>query len=75
MKKWAVRVRIISHSFNREAWILLVWDCSQVNLNEDVAPHSRRFGIPVIVVPAKLTWLLQVLDVCDFQMLKTRVRM
>jgi hypothetical protein len=75
MKKWAVRVRIIIHSFNREEWILLVWDCSQVNLNEDVAPHSRRLGIPVIVVPAKLTWLLQVLDVCDFQMLKTRVRM
>ena len=67
IKKWAVRVRIIIHSFNCEAWTFLVWDCSQVHLNEDVARHSRRLGIPVIVVPAKLTWLLQVLDVCDFQ--------
>jgi hypothetical protein len=48
MKKWAVRIRIIIHSFNCEAWILLVWDCSQVNLNEDVARHSRHLGIPVL---------------------------
>ena len=75
IKKWAVRVRSIVHSFNPEAWILLVWDCSQVHLNEDVARHLRRLGILAIVIPAKLTWLLQVLDVCDFKLLKTRVRM
>ena len=75
IKKWAVRVRSIIHSFNPEAWILLVWDCSQVHLNEDVARQLRRLGILAIVVPAKLTWLLQVLDVCDFKLLKTRVRM
>ena len=74
IKKWAVRVRSIIHSFNPEAWILLVWDCSQAHLNEDVARHLRRLGILVIVIPAKLTWLLQVLDVCDFKLLKTRVR-
>ena len=75
IKKWAVRVRSIVHSFNPDAWILLVWDCSQVHLNEDVARHLRRLGILAIVIPAKLTWLLQVLDVCDFKLLKTRVRM
>ena len=41
IKKWAVRVRSIVHSFNPDAWILLVWDCSQVHLNEDVARHLR----------------------------------
>ena len=66
---------VSGHSFVSDAWILLIWDCSQVYLNEDVARHLRCLGILVIVVPAKLTWLLQVLDVCDFKWLKTRVRM
>ncbi len=64
IKKWAVRVRSIVHSFNSDAWILLVWDCSQTHLNEDVARYLRRLGILVILVPAKLTWLLQICDVC-----------
>ena len=75
IKKWAVRVRSITHSFNPDAWILLVWDCSQTHLNVDVARYLRRLGILVILVPAKLTWLLQVLDVCVFKALKTRIRM
>ena len=58
---------VSGHSFDPDAWILLIWDCSQVYLNEDVARHLRCLGILVIVVPAKLTWLLQVLDVL-FQM-------
>ncbi len=51
-----------------------MWVCSQVHLNEDVARYLRCLGILVIVVPATLTWILQVLDVCDFKFVKTRVR-
>ena len=58
IKKWAVRVRSIIHSFNPEAWILLVWDCSQVHLNEDVARQLRRLGILAIVVPAQIDMAL-----------------
>ena len=74
IKKWAVRMRSIVHSFNSDAWILLVWDCSQTHLNDDVARYLRRLGILVILIPAKLTWLLQILDVCVFKALKTQIR-
>ena len=74
IKKWAVRMRSIVHSFNSDAWILLVWDCSQTHLNEDVARYLRRLGILVILIPAKLTWLLQICDVCVFKALKTQIR-
>ena len=74
IKKWAVRMRSIVHSFNPDAWILLVWDCSQTHLNEDVAGYLRRLGILVLLIPAKLTWLLQILDVCVFKRLKTHIR-
>ncbi len=75
IKRWATRMRSIIHSFDPEAWILLIWDCSQTHLNLEVASHLRRLGILVIMVPAKLTWLLQVCDVCVFRELKTRMRM
>ena len=75
IKMWATRMRSAIHSFNPEAWILLVWDCSQTHLNIDVTRHLRRLGILVIYIPAKLTSLLQVCDVCVFKELKTRVRL
>jgi hypothetical protein len=75
VKMWATRVRSLVHSFNPEAWILLIWDCSNAHLNEETMQHLRRLGILVIMVPAKLTWLLQVCDVYVFHELKTRLRM
>ena len=74
IKMWATRMRSLIHSFNPDAWILLVWDCSQTHLNLDVTRHLRRLGILVIYIPAKLTPLLQVCDVCVFKELKTRIR-
>jgi len=50
IKMWATRMRSAIHSFNPEAWILLVWDCSQTHLNIDVTRHLRRLGILVIYI-------------------------
>jgi hypothetical protein len=75
IKNWATRARSIVHSFNPDAWILLIWDCSQTHLNLQVARHLRRLGVLVLFIPAKLTGLLQLLDVCVFKELKTRIRM
>ena len=75
IKMWATRMRSVIHSFNPEAWIILVWDCSQTHLNVEVAAHLRLLGILVIMLPAKLTWLLQVCDVCVFREFKQRLRM
>ena len=74
IKKWATRIRSVIHSFNPDAWILLIWDCSQVHLNLQVASHLRKLGILVIMLPAKLTWLLQLCDVRVFRELKQRLR-
>lgn len=75
IKKWATRVRSIVHSFNPDAWILLIWDCSQAHLNADIVSFMRRLGILLVMIPAKLTWLVQVCDVFVFHELKTRLRM
>lgn len=75
IKKWATRMRSVIHSFNSDTWILLIWDCSQSHLNLEMAAHLRKLGILVIMLPAKLTWLLQVCDVCVFRELKQRLRM
>lgn len=75
IKRWATRMRSAIHSFNPDAWIILVWDCSQTHLNLQVANHLRLLGILAIMLPAKLTWLLQVCDVCVFREFKQRLRM
>lgn len=75
IKRWAKKVRSVVHSFNPDAWILLIWDCSAIHLSVDLAQYLKRLGILVIFVPAKLTWMLQVCDVYVFHELKTRLRM
>jgi hypothetical protein len=75
LKKWATRVRSVVHSFNSDAWILLVWDCSQVHFNVEIATRLKRLGILVVMIPAKLTSLLQICDVYVFRELKNRLRM
>ena len=55
-------------------WIILVWDCASVHLNQEVLAHLRRLGMLVLYVPAGLTHLLQVLDVHVYAFFKRRVR-
>ncbi len=74
IKNWATRVRSLVHSFNPDAWIVVIWDCSSTHLNMEVVLHMRRLGFLVIMLPAKLTGLLQVCDVHVFHELKSRIR-
>ena len=58
-----------------DVWIVVVWDCASVHLNQDVFTHARRLGILVLFVPAGLTHrLLQILDVYIHACLKRLVR-
>ena len=61
-------------SFNNLMWIVAVWDCAFVHLNQDVFTHARRLSILVLFVPAGLTHRLQMLDVYMYAFLKRRVR-
>ena len=74
MTAWITRVRTIVTSFNPAAWIVLIIDCSNAHLNVKTIRHMRRLGVLVVFLPAKLTWLLQVLDAYAFGELKGRMR-
>jgi hypothetical protein len=73
-RRWATRVRSTIGSFNPDAWIILIVDCATCHLCKDSISHLRRLGILLVIVPAKLTWLLQVLDVYAFWRLKRELR-
>jgi hypothetical protein len=66
MIRWATRLRSVVSSFNSDAWIILMMDCSYCHLNIKTIRHLRRLGILVVIIPAKLTWLVQLLDVYVF---------
>ena len=59
---WCTHIRSVVNSFNPDAWILMLTDCSTSHLAAQTVVHLRRLKIIVVIVPAKLTWLLQVLE-------------
>ena len=75
IRVWMTRVRSIVSSFNARAWIVLVMDCDTSHLSIVTMAHLRRLGIIPVTVPAKLTWLLQVLDVYVFGVIKKDMRL
>jgi len=53
---------------------LLVMDVCPVHLVEKVLADARRAGVYIIFVPAKMTWMLQPLDLRVFAVLKSKIR-
>jgi hypothetical protein len=74
VQSWATRVRSCVNSFNPSAWIVMIGDCCTSHLSVQTITHLRHLGIIIIMVPAKLTWLLQILDVKVFHPLKKDMR-
>ena len=72
--RWLSVVRSAVHSFNEDIWILLIMDCHSTHLDLRVLRHLGRLGILTVIVPAKLTWLLQPLDVYVYADLKRELR-
>ena len=75
VQSWATRIRSVVNSFNTDAWILLLLDCSSSHLSVHTVAHLRRLGFLIVMIPARLTWLLQVLDVYVFGPLKKEMRL
>ena len=73
-RQYCTRLRQAVASFNAGAWIILIIDCSTCHLDLASVHHLRRRGILAIFVPAKLTWLMQLLDVFCFKALKSDFR-
>ena len=75
VQTWMTRLRSVISSFNDRAWIILTLDCDTNHLCVTTMAHLRRLGMIPLLVPAKLTWLLQLLDVFVFGSLKKEMRL
>lgn len=75
IQSWLTRLRSVVSSFNESAWIVLAMDCHTNHLSVQTVAHVRRLGMLPLFVPAKLTWLLQVLDVYGFGPIKKDMRL
>lgn len=53
---------------------ILVFDASRIHLSHDIAQKLEAAAVRVVVVPAKLTWLLQPLDTHIFGNFKNNIR-
>ena len=53
---------------------MLIVDCSTAHLDKHSVFHLRRLGFLVVFIPAKMTWLLQILDVFVFGKVKRAFR-
>jgi hypothetical protein len=71
---WATSLRSAVHSFDPSVWILLIMDCHSSHLDLETLRHLRRLGFLTVIIPAKLTWLLQPLDVYVYSDLKRSLR-
>ena len=75
IQTWLTRLRSVISSFNDSTWIVLAMDCHTNHLCIQTMAHIRRLGILPLFVPAKLTWLLQILDVYAFGLIKKDMRL
>ena len=71
---WCNSLRSSVHSFNSEAYILLIMDCHSSHLDLQTVNHLAAMGIVTVVIPAQLTWLLQPLDVYVYAVFKRVLR-
>ena len=54
--------------------IVLIMDCFSVHMSEKTLQMCRRLHIDVVLIPARMTWLLQFLDTDVFAILKRELR-
>jgi hypothetical protein len=74
MKMWLTRLRSVVHSHRPSAWLVVVVDCATCHVEHSVLIHARRLGIVLVMVPSRLTAMLQLLDVFVFARLKWNLR-
>ena len=68
------RLRSLVRRHRPAAQLVVIWDASMAHTNKGVLRHARRLGIRIVLVPGRLTWFLQPLDVYVFAFLKRHLR-
>ena len=74
IRRWLTRLRSIISSARPQAWIVVVLDCATSHLHAEVLRHARKLGLLVLLIPAGLTHVFQVLDAYIYADLKRRIR-
>lgn len=74
MMQWLRRIHTKIRQFDPYLQIVLVFDAYTIHIADAVLQLCKRLGIRVIIVPARLTWLLQPLDAMVFQHFKRLLR-
>ena len=71
MKKLMTRYRRAVREIDPTARLVLLMDSASQHISNDVLKHAQWLGIIVLLIPGKLTWLLQPLDVSVFRPFKS----
>ena len=74
IQRWLTRLRSVISTVRPGTWIILVLDCATSHLHADVLRHARRMGLLILIIPAGLTFIFQVLDAYIYADLKRRIR-
>ena len=74
MKYFLVELRKVVYAKDPDMWILLVLDNARVHVSRAMLRYIKSLGIILLIIPARLTWLLQPLDVYVFAEFKRRAR-
>ena len=74
MREFLLELRSIVYAHDPQLWILLVVDNSRIHVARKMLSYMKSLGILILLIPAKLTWLLQMLDVYVFAEYKRRLR-
>ena len=74
VRHWLTRVRRKVHRARPQAQLVVAIDMCSTHKGLTVLRHARQLGLAVILVPARMTWLLQPLDSHIFAPLKQRLR-
>ena len=74
MKYFLVELRKVVYAKDPDMWILLVLDNARMHVSRAMLRYIKTLGIVLLIIPARLTWLLQPLDVYVFAEFKRRSR-
>ena len=74
LRAWLARVRRKILQLRPGARIIIVMDVCPTHVAQRVLEAARHLGLSVVLVPARCTWLLQILDTHVFAQLKREMR-
>ena len=74
MTQLLTRYRQIARQLHPGKQLVVIMDSASQHFSAKVLRHARNLNIILIMIPGKLTWLLQPLDVSVFRVFKDRIK-